>query len=462
MPLTTKKRDNLSDKDFAVPGKRALPIHDEVHVRMAHSMLDKTKGLTPAEKKEAQSRILKKAKELGMDTSNWDIKASEDDDEGNDDEVFASGVVSFSALSMTIPDQTEDHPNKTPFNGILTRLDEPSDNPLHGSHGKCVVLPTSVAEDALSSLLGMAIDFTDDLEGHDVKKKIGLITEANIVGNAIEIAGFFYGADFPSEVKRIQAEKSQLGFSYEAQVSLRSMNDNPLVVKNCVFTGAAVLYKDCAAYTTTSLAANSEIIMNEEIKKLFEALAVRLDGIEQKIAANAEEAKKVSAGSVSHMVMPHSAAIRNCAAGMEAAGLGMHASQGHVAHLNKMADHMDADAAMGKLPHIYQTSDFYSAGKDEKKTNESSEALKEIKASMIELSSKMTDMEKQRFAAAAEPERKTVPPYIAKILAKGGINPEQEQKITAEEVSDLLKNKGVPIAARIAAKLELRQANKMA
>lgn len=72
--LSAADRKDLKDSDFAVPDKRELPIHDEEHVKLAWDMVDKTKDLTDAERKEAKKRILAKAKELGVDTSDWKIE----------------------------------------------------------------------------------------------------------------------------------------------------------------------------------------------------------------------------------------------------------------------------------------------------------------------------------------------------------------------------------------------------
>jgi hypothetical protein len=497
MALTKKQRDKIPAKHFAVPETEQLPIEDEVHVKMAWKMVDKTKGLSPEQRSSARKRIINRAHELGMDTSGWnkseDMKGEIDeqqdfnknvadgfDADAEDDEMEkeqeeheqreeerlngnAESFV-FSALAMEIPDQPSNHPNQTPFKGVLTRIDEPSDNPLSGSHGKCVILPKSVAEKALSSLLGMAIDSTPNLDGHDVRSKIGLITAATIVGNEIQIQGFFYGADFPSEVKRIQAEKSQLGFSYEAQAHIRSMNDDPLVIKDCVFTGAAVLYKDKAAYTTTSLSAN-KLLENEpmtpEEKKVFEDMQTQIASLAQKLAA-AEDNMKLSGGNIMHLVKPHAEALRNCAASMAAAGMGMHPKMGHVAHLHNMADSMEAEAAMGKMPHVYQTDAWLGASAEKEKPAEYNSEMKKLVEEISCLTTKISDLEKAKFHAAAEPERKTISPEIKHLIAKAGIDVTGEKKFTPAEVDSMLKDTGMSVAQRMQAKLGLSQAGKMA
>ncbi len=471
MELTKEKRDSLPDSDFAVPGKRALPIMDVEHVRMAWKMVDKTKGLTPEERSSAKHKIVRRAHKLGIDTKDWNIEAantgddkSQDVDEYDEDEnylpneVKAEAIISFLGMSLDFPEDKL-HPNKVPFTGILTRIDEPSDNPLSGSKGKRVILPKDVAEKSLGSLLGMSIDFTDNLDGHDVKSKIGLITEANIKGNAIHISGYFYGADLPDEVKRIQAEKASLGFSYEAQAQVRSMNDDPLIVKSCVFTGAAVLYKNKAAYTSTSLSAQMEKDkMNEDkLLQMIEGLTAKIEKLE---AAQAEksESEKLAAGSIQHLVKPHAESMRNCAAAMAAAGMGMHPKEGHVAKMHHMADQMEADAVVGKMPHVYRDHDFLNASSEK---DETSKEMSDLKAGLDSINSKLTDIEKANFHAAASPERKTLSPSITALLKKVGLQAGASDKMEVKDVDALLANSKIKNSDRMAIKLALQESGNL-
>lgn len=74
--LTAKTRRALEADDFAVPGKRKLPIHDEAHVRAAMSYFSKTSGLTSEERRSAFHRIVARAKQLGIDASGFSEKWS--------------------------------------------------------------------------------------------------------------------------------------------------------------------------------------------------------------------------------------------------------------------------------------------------------------------------------------------------------------------------------------------------
>lgn len=69
--LSAEQRDKLEGSDFAVPGKRKLPMHDLHHAKLAWDMVDRTQGLSDEERKEARSRIKHRLKELGVDTSNY-------------------------------------------------------------------------------------------------------------------------------------------------------------------------------------------------------------------------------------------------------------------------------------------------------------------------------------------------------------------------------------------------------
>lgn len=88
--LDAAARGRLDTDDFAVPGRRALPIHDAEHVRLAWDMLGRTQGLSEAERAEARHRILTRAKSLGVDTSGWQAPAAHDtQNQGNEMDLTA-------------------------------------------------------------------------------------------------------------------------------------------------------------------------------------------------------------------------------------------------------------------------------------------------------------------------------------------------------------------------------------
>lgn len=458
MALTKEQRDGLPAEHFAVPGKRKLPINDETHTRLAWDIVDRTGGLTEEERSSARSHILRRAKELGLDTSEWEKSLK-----------HAADVVTITlrAMSLALP-HVENHPNRMPFAGVLTRVDEPSDMPPSGSLGKRTYLSRDVAAAMLPSLLGMPIDFTPELDGHDAKRKIGTIMSANIVGNAIEIGGFFYAADFPDECDRIQAEKEDLGFSYEIRAQTRVTHGDLLEIVGGSFTGAAVLRKDKAAYQTTSLAANAakELTMTkEEFEALFASalgpIATGLKTLTDDVTTlKASGAHLEANAAMRAKVAPHATAIRNCAAAMEGAGMGMHPQRGHVAALNRMAASMENDANMGKLPHIFRDHDWeMNAGADDRQAQpkiEDQPAFKAIADQISTLGTKLEDIKAAAFKAVQPPERKTISASSTALLAKGGIKEVPKEGLTESQVDAALQAAGVPLGQKtMAAKMQL-------
>ena len=157
------------------------------------------------------------------------------------------------AMAMRVPD-VAGHPNRIPFEGVLTTVDEASTRPPSGAKGHRVVLTAKAAAEALPSLLGMAIGFTPGYDGHDVRRKCGLITEANVVGRELRVAGYVYGRDFPEVVKQLDTgAPGSMGMSYElADALVEDMTAEVWTVTRAMFTGAAVLLRDKAAYRGTS------------------------------------------------------------------------------------------------------------------------------------------------------------------------------------------------------------------
>jgi hypothetical protein len=105
---------------------------------------------------------------------------------------------------------------------------------------KRIVLTMRAVEAAMDSLLGIAVDFTPELYGHDPQTKFGIITTADIKGNDLYIEGFLYAGDFPTIVAEIEANRRRLGFSFQARDLMTTDPDaEPVPIIQGVFTGAA-------------------------------------------------------------------------------------------------------------------------------------------------------------------------------------------------------------------------------
>jgi hypothetical protein len=162
------------------------------------------------------------------------------------------------------------HPNRAGFRGVLTIVDVASDKSPAGARGHRVLLTRSAAEAAIPSLMGMGLDYSPALDRHDARRKIGVITHAEIVGRVIEVGGFLYARDFPEIVKEIGKPRAEsaakaksmnansrppnmkLGMSYEiTDAMVEDIKASVWVLTRVTFTGAAVLRRDKAAYCST-------------------------------------------------------------------------------------------------------------------------------------------------------------------------------------------------------------------
>ena len=159
----------------------------------------------------------------------------------------------FEAMAVSIP-HVEGHPNRVPFEGVLTVVDSASDKSPAGARGHRVMLTREATETALPSLLGMAVDYRPGWDGHDARRKIGLLTEASLVGNRLVVKGYIYARDFPEVAKTIAAHSPEaMGMSYElADARVEDMRSEIWKLTRVTFTGAAILLREKAAYRGTS------------------------------------------------------------------------------------------------------------------------------------------------------------------------------------------------------------------
>jgi hypothetical protein len=180
--------------------------------------------------------------------------------------------LSLESMAIHMP-TVHGHPNRAGFRGVLTTVDVASDKSPAGARGHKVLLTRGAAEAAIPSLMGMGLDYSPGLDRHDARRKIGVITRAEIVGRAIEVGGFLYARDFPEIVQEIgkptrladaafggtkdlRGNKSsadgKLGMSYEITDALvEDIKASVWVLNRVTFTGAAVLRREKAAYYAT-------------------------------------------------------------------------------------------------------------------------------------------------------------------------------------------------------------------
>ena len=180
------------------------------------------------------------------------------------------------AMAVDFP-QVHGHPNRLPFEGVLTLVDVASDRAPSGARGHRVILTRAAAEAALPSLLGMAVDYKTGWDGHDARQKCGIITTAELDGRKLRVAGFIFAKDFPEIEQQMHLDAAgpasspsvtaaganpsgaalgstgRMGMSYElADAHVADMRSQIWTLTRATFTGAAILRRDKAAYQDTS------------------------------------------------------------------------------------------------------------------------------------------------------------------------------------------------------------------
>jgi hypothetical protein len=182
--------------------------------------------------------------------------------------------IELQSMAIAMP-AVMNHPNRAPFRGVLTLVGVASDRPPAGARGHRVILTRAATEKALPSLLGMGLDYAPSLDRHDARRKVGVITEANLRdslplaafswrptsgggkdregASALEVNGYLYAKDFPEVVQEVRAGgRQKLGMSYEiADARVAEINAPVWEITDFAFTGAALLRRDKAAYRGT-------------------------------------------------------------------------------------------------------------------------------------------------------------------------------------------------------------------
>lgn len=111
-------------------------------------------------------------------------------------------TIDLKSMAIAMP-EVKGHPNRLDFRGVLTVVDIPSERSPSGAKGHLVVLTRRAAQAALPSLMGMALDYSPTLDRHDVRRKVGVITRAEVVGRNVELGGHLFARDFPEIVEEI-------------------------------------------------------------------------------------------------------------------------------------------------------------------------------------------------------------------------------------------------------------------
>lgn len=302
--------------------------------------------------------------------------------------------MNIDALALQMPNVAR-HPNRVAFHGVLTTVDLASDRPPAGSRGHRVLLTKAAAEQALPSLIGMALDYTPAFDGHDSRRKVGIITSAEVVGNQLVVAGYLFARDFPELMRELRAGASRLGMSYElADARVRDVRSPVWTLDEATFTGAAILLKKKAAYENTSI-------------ELSAGVAKRSPAFDrQPITGTQKPLEKT-------MTQKQSEELINVTQRMAAAAEALSES---ITRLN--AQHEEMSVRVDKIVAALETGAGNPGGDEDDEAIILKSRVAELEAANADLREKASRLNTATIAANG---RKTLPPLVSTLLAKSGV-----------------------------------------
>jgi hypothetical protein len=172
-------------------------------------------------------------------------------------------TIALESMALAMP-EVKGHPNRAGFRGVLTVVDAPSQRAPAGSGGRRVLLTRSAAEAALPSLLGMALDYAPSFDRHDARRKVGVITSAEIVGKNLEVGGYLYARDFPEIVEEIAKDGRTSGgrrAGVGAQATVIVAGSSERVSEGARLRASLAVAVERLRSLTSGLRAKSEIVV---------------------------------------------------------------------------------------------------------------------------------------------------------------------------------------------------------
>lgn len=167
--------------------------------------------------------------------------------------IAASIAIQSLQCGVMSLEQSSEHPNAMKFTGVLTRVDEASDKAPHGANGHKIRIPKEVAQRRIKTLIGMGLNYRDDMADHAPRRKVGVITKAwlgGADGKDVVVKGLIWKHDFP-EAKR-DLKRPGLGMSMElSDVQVDDQDAAIWDLKDLCFIGGTILWKRAAAYHQT-------------------------------------------------------------------------------------------------------------------------------------------------------------------------------------------------------------------
>ncbi|MCI0403442.1 MAG: hypothetical protein L0212_07965 [Acidobacteria bacterium] len=381
------------------------------------------------------------------------------------------------SMSLELPAVAR-HPNRQPFRGVLTLVDVASERAPSGARGHRVILTRAAAESAIPSLLGMGLGYRPALDGHDARRKVGIITEAFVApasparagsrGHlapgaagetsaatasetlALHVRGYLFARDFPEVVRELRdggPAKAGLGMSYEiADARVADVKASIWKLTEVTFTGAAILRRSKAAYPDTWI----ELAPSTRPAAGLQAQARPQSG--RQVAVSSNHNRKSAAPTLKESGRAMQAGVRMNEA----------TTQQLIATTERLAAAAEAlsDAA-GRLETQHRELGAQQQTLDDKIgrmvaaiEDQGAASFTDLRERVAQLERENSELKTQASRISANSARKTLPPLVTALLSKSGV--ESADKIDAATLDKTLAS--LSVEQRIAVKAQMARA----
>jgi hypothetical protein len=184
----------------------------------------------------------------------------------------------------------------------------PSDSPPCGTGGKKLIIYPEAAQKAIDTIVNMPLncEFGGDfwgsypeyaMTGHNTRFIVGEITKGTVDGDVLVGSGIIWKQNHPDVAYMVNNAVDALGFSIEANINGSTEDETTVTATDITFTGAAILWKKCAAFESTEFKqlVASKFKKTKEIDKDMELtkeeLQAMLEGIIGSVKAEVEAIK---------------------------------------------------------------------------------------------------------------------------------------------------------------------------
>lgn len=167
-------------------------------------------------------------------------------------------------IAASKADEVQGATNKLPFEGVLFRIDEPSESAPSKGSLLPLYIPMQLARQVVEQINesgGLPLDMHETLAQHANEQIAGIMNHGEIQGNDLVVRGHLFPWSQRERVALISANRERLGMSMNARARGHEMvveGKKVWWIDDIELLGANILFSDAATYQKTRVIAAAE------------------------------------------------------------------------------------------------------------------------------------------------------------------------------------------------------------